>query len=79
AALIRECDCIVAQGYSVDYAEADEGIHCVAAPIFDGATFVGTLWISGPAKRMPKSRFKELGAQVKAAGEGISKAIKEAG
>jgi DNA-binding IclR family transcriptional regulator len=79
AELLRECERIVAQGYSLDHAEADEGIHCVAAPIYEGANVVGTLWISGPAKRLPKSRFKELGAQVKAAGERISKAIEGAG
>ena len=77
--LQRECDRIVAQGYSVDHAEADEGVHCVAAPIFDGPEVVGTLWISGPAKRLPKSRFKELGAQVAAAGRDISCRIAEAG
>jgi DNA-binding IclR family transcriptional regulator len=79
AELLRECERIVSQGYSVDHAEADEGIHCIAAPIFEGAKVVGTLWISGPAKRLPKSRFKELGAKVKAAGERITKAIEGAG
>lgn len=76
--LRSECERIVANGYSTDYAEADEGIHCVAAPIF-GATedVVGTLWVSGPAKRMPKSRFRELGAQVSAAGNRISRLIRE--
>jgi len=77
--LLRECERILHQGYSVDYAEANEGIHCVAAPIFEGEHVVGTLWISGPAKRLPKSRFKELGAQVKAAGERIGYAIEVAG
>ena len=81
SALHTECEKIVSQGYSEDYAEADEGIHCVAAPIF-GATrgaAVGTLWVSGPAKRLPKSRFRELGAQVKSAGDQVSRLIEKMG
>ena len=78
AAMRREFERIVTAGYSVDHAEADEGIHCVAAPIFGAIPgVVGTIWISGPAKRMPKSRFRELGAQVKAAGVRISRLIGE--
>ena len=78
SALRRECERIVTDGYSTDYAEADEGIHCIAAPIsseFDGV--VGALWISGPSKRLPKSRFRELGAQVAAAGAQVSRSIQE--
>lgn len=80
SALRRECERIVSDGYSTDYAEADEGIHCVAAPIMDTAeSVVGTLWISGPAKRIPKSRFRELGSLVRAAGEQVSREFEKAG
>lgn len=76
--LRKECERIVAAGYSTDYAEADDGVHCIAAPIFDtDEQVVGTLWISGPAKRMPKSGFRELGAKVGAAGQRISHLIQE--
>lgn len=76
-ALREECDKIVARGYSIDHAEANEGIHCVAAPIFGtkGSGVVGALWVTGPAKRLPKSRFRDLGTQVKAAGEHTSQQI----
>lgn len=76
AELRKECARIVSQGYSVDHGEADEGINCIAAPIvdeFDGV--VGALWVTGPAKRLPKSRFRELGAQVRAAGQQASRQI----
>jgi hypothetical protein len=33
--LREECDRVVEQGYSTDWGEADEGIHCVAAPVRD--------------------------------------------
>ena len=80
AGLSEECERIVSQGYSIDYAEADEGIHCVAAPIVSGFEgVVAALWVSGPAKRLPRSRFRELGAQVKAAGKQVSRHIEQFG
>jgi len=76
--LHQECDRILTNGYATDHAEADEGIHCVAAPIFGAnQTIVGAIWISGPAKRLPKSRFQELGVRVIATGHRISRLIGE--
>ena len=78
AELRKECARIVSQGYSTDHAEANEGIHCIAAPVvdeFDGV--VGALWITGPAKRLPKSRFSELGTQVRTAAAQASRRIQE--
>jgi len=76
--LRKECERIIGTGYSTDYAEADDGVHCIAAPIFDtDEHVVGTLWISGPAKRMPKSTFRELGEKVSATGQRISRLIQE--
>jgi DNA-binding IclR family transcriptional regulator len=77
ADLARECDRIREQGYSVDYAEADEGIHCIAAPIRDpeGAV-IATLWISAPSRRLPKSMFAESAVSVMRAGEAISEALR---
>ena len=76
--LKKECDRIVISGYSTDYAEADEGVHCIAAPIFDTNELVaGTIWISGPAKRIPKRRFRELGEQVQTAARQISDRLGE--
>jgi DNA-binding IclR family transcriptional regulator len=71
--LKTECERIVKQGYSTDYAEADDGIHCIAAPIFGiDREVVGAIWVSGPAKRLPKSRFRELGTKTIAAGNRIT-------
>ena len=65
---------ILEWGYGVDYAESDEVIHCAAAPIGDAyETIVAALWVSGPAKRLPKSKFRELGAQVSTACSRISR------
>ncbi|MEM7391290.1 MAG: hypothetical protein AAF492_02995 [Verrucomicrobiota bacterium] len=35
SAVFRTTQTLVDQGYSTDYAEADEGIHGVAAPLFE--------------------------------------------
>lgn len=78
SALRSECESILSQGYSTDYAEGNEGIHCIAAPImseFDG--IVAALWVTGPAKRLPKSRFRALGEQVKAAAALASQRIQQ--
>ena len=78
--LQKECERILSQGYSIDHAESNEGIHCIAAPVvreFEGV--VAALWLSGPAKRLPKSRFRELGSMVKSAGKQVSRQIAQMG
>jgi IclR family transcriptional regulator, KDG regulon repressor len=71
--LLRECERIVQQGYSTDYGEADEGIHCVAAPVCGRHNRVeAALWISGPSRRLPKDDFVEKAQHVMAAARQIS-------
>ena len=68
AELKKECVRILEHGYSEDWGEADEGIHCVAAPICDRlGTLIATIWVSGIAGRMPKEMFPKIGEQVKQA------------
>jgi DNA-binding IclR family transcriptional regulator len=75
--LARECDRIREQGYSVDFAEADEGIHCVAAPIRDPqGDVMATIWISAPSRRLPRAMFAEVAIPVKRAGELISQRLR---
>lgn len=71
ATLRADCERVMKQGYGTDWGEADEGIHCVAAPIRDRLNaLMATLWVSGIAGRMPKSTFTAVAAEVmKAAGE----------
>ena len=64
-ALRRECKCVVEQGYSTDWGEADEGIHCVAAPVFDRPNhLLATVWVSAIARRMPKTCFDTVAVEV---------------
>ena len=71
--LLRECQRIVQSGYSTDYGEADEGIHCIAAPLCGRHGSVqATLWISGPSRRLPKDEFAAKAQFVMSAARQIS-------
>jgi DNA-binding IclR family transcriptional regulator len=64
-ALREECETVVALGYATDWAEADEGIHCVAAPVFGRPKhLLAVVWVSAVAGRMPKERFADVGVEV---------------
>lgn len=77
AELARECLRIREQGYSTDYAEADEGIHCIAAPVLDPAgDLLAAIWISAPARRLPRSQFAEAALPVKRAAARITEALR---
>lgn len=76
--LKEECDRILEQGYSTDWGEADEGIHCVAAPIHDPqGTLIATVWVSGIAGRMPKKIFPAVGEQVIKAAREIERKMQQ--
>jgi len=75
--LARECLRIREQGYAIDHAEADEGIHCIAAPVFDPAdTLLAAIWISAPSRRLPRSQFAETAVPVKRAAARITEALR---
>jgi DNA-binding IclR family transcriptional regulator len=49
------------QGYAIDSEEMEEGVRCLAAPVFspDGHILVA-MSISGPASRLGQNRLEEL-------------------
>ena len=66
-AQVRSC------GYAVDDSEIVEGLHCVAAPIFDRTGYpVGTLTLSAPAEQLPQKDFERRAASVMAAAAVVS-------
>lgn len=80
AELTRECQRIVARGYSTDQAETEEGIHCVAAPVFDRQEqLLAVVWVSAPSRRMPKESFAAMAPAVMTAANEISRKVKAAG
>jgi len=74
--LRKECERVAQQGYGTDYGEADEGIHCVAAPVFSRpGELCATIWVSAPSRRMPKARFVEVGGAVMRAARAIERKL----
>lgn len=71
--LRRELEQVRACGYAVDRAEEMEGVHCVAAPVFNPfGRVVATIWTSGPSGRLTQAMFPEVGREVIAAARSVS-------
>jgi DNA-binding IclR family transcriptional regulator len=76
-ALRQECERVVARGYSTDWGEADEGIHCVAAPVFERTDhLLATVWVSAIARRMPRESFEKVAGEVMRAAREIEGRIR---
>jgi DNA-binding IclR family transcriptional regulator len=68
-----EIENVRAQGYGLDRAEEIEGLHCVAAPIFNHRGYpIAAIWVSGPSFRFPATHLPRIGVKVVAAAERIS-------
>ncbi|MEV0401100.1 IclR family transcriptional regulator [Actinoallomurus sp. NPDC050550] len=60
--LRAELEAVRRHGYAIDDVENEEGIRCVAAPIFDHRGAVTTaISVSGPASRVTLDRVAEIG------------------
>ncbi len=61
----KELTAIRGAGFAVDRAEGLEGIHCIAAPIFDEHNYpVAAITIAGPASRIPADEFESIGTLI---------------
>ncbi|MFT6933614.1 MAG: IclR family acetate operon transcriptional repressor [Paracoccaceae bacterium] len=68
--LIRE------RGYSIDDEERNEGMRCVAAPVFNAlGVAVAGISVSGPTSRVRHSEVDTFAQHVKAAATGLSAAL----
>lgn len=75
-ALRKECERVVKLGYGADWGEADEGIHCVAAPVFDQPNhLLAVIWASAVAGRMPKGKFAGVAVEVMKAAREIERRL----
>lgn len=60
-------------GYGLDRAEQIEGLHCVAATIFNHRGYpIAAIWVTGPSFRFPASDLPRIGIKVVAAARRIS-------
>lgn len=66
ADLLAEIDTIRKLGYSLDNVENEEGIRCIAAPIYDfSGRIIASFSISGPSSRVTLERIeKELAKKI---------------
>lgn len=63
--LKKELEIIRQQGYAADINETVEGVHCIAAPIWDETkNAIACVWTSGPAGRLPKKNIETIAQQI---------------
>jgi len=75
-ALLKGIQAIRQYGYAVDNEENEQGVRCVASPIFDAdKRVVASISISGPAMRIPIERIPELAEMVIKTTRSISRAL----
>lgn len=73
AALEGELAKIRKQGFSVDNEEMEEGVRCLAVPVFDRRRdCVGAMSVSGPTTRMTPERVDKLAPAARAIGQELS-------
>ncbi len=76
ATLSRELATIRAQGFAIDAEERNEGMRCIAAPVFDHSqNAVAGLSVSGPTSRVSEAKTDELSHAVMQAARDLSAAL----
>jgi IclR family acetate operon transcriptional repressor len=76
AALENELNAIRKNGYAVDDEEMEEGVRCLAVPIFDRRRqCVGALSVSGPTTRLTPERVTKLATTARAVAEELSRQL----
>jgi IclR family acetate operon transcriptional repressor len=74
--LKTELEKVREDGYAIDFEEQEEGVRCLAAPVFgpDGEVFAA-MSISGPASRLERKRLEELVPEAKRVSADFSEAF----
>lgn len=67
-----------ADGYSTDYEELEEGLHCVGVPLLlEKMNFYGAISFSGPSVRFTPQRMAELAVKLKETANEIQEMFKQ--
>ncbi|MBC5811613.1 MAG: IclR family transcriptional regulator [Candidatus Eremiobacteraeota bacterium] len=76
AAIEQQLIRVRALGYATDDEEMEEGVRCLAVPIFDRRDEVaGALSVSGPTTRLTPERIGKLGPALVAIGDELSRQL----
>lgn len=74
--LQQELELIRQQGYTIDNGEQEEGVRCLAVPVYDTkGKVVAAMSISGPSSRLDSRRIPALLPHLKRISAGISSAL----
>ncbi len=75
-AVERELALIRQNGYSVDNEEMEEGVRCLAVPVFDRKNqCVGAMSVSGPTSRMTSERVERLAPTMRQIADELSRQL----
>src|SRR5262249_56373714 len=78
--LRRELERIRVRGFSIDMEGNEEGVRCVAAPVFDHRlNIAGAISVAGPAFRFSEVRIRDLGTEVATAAQEVSRRLRGQG
>lgn len=73
AELREELQRVRESGFATDRAEEMEGVHCVAAPVFNQfGRVVAALWTSGPSGRLTQEMLPSAGKEIVRAAQAVS-------
>ena len=74
--LKQDLTSIRARGFSIDNEEKNEGMRCIAAPVFDvNGEAVAGISVSGPTSRVREDGIEQLSRPVIEAGQALTQAI----
>lgn len=80
SALLEVLKQVRRQGYAIDSEEQEEGVCCLAAPIFTPDGYIlAAMSVSGPASRLSKGRLNELVPHIKSIAAALSRTINSIG
>lgn len=76
SALLEMLEGVRNQGYAVDLEEQEEGVCCLAVPVFTpDEQILAAMSISGPASRLSRGRLGELVLHVKSIADALGRAF----
>lgn len=71
---LKELEKIRKEGFASDLEETVQGVHCIAAPVFNqSGKAVACVWTSGPSGRLPEKNIKEVALKIMGCAEMISR------